>query len=223
MKYPGLQSPMNHDQRRNRLLDYIRQFLRSQFGHPKGFWGNVAGMIMENTPSNQDRIHWMISLLEIGPMDRLLEIGFGPGYAIELASTIASKGFVAGIDHSEVMIRQARKRNAAAIRNGRVVLLHGSVSHLPKFKEPFDKIFTINSIHFWVEPVDCLRELRKLLRPGGMIAVMLQPRSRSATDDTTKEAGNEIARNLEIAGYSDVRLEIRKAKPISVACMIGFN
>ena len=73
---------------------------------------------MAYRPSNQDRIRWTISLLNIKPDDRLLEIGFGPGFAIELVSKITSEGFVAGIDHSEVMVRQASKRNARAIREG---------------------------------------------------------------------------------------------------------
>jgi len=178
---------------------------------------------MANTPSNKDRIHWTISLLDIKPNERLLEIGFGPGFAVDLVSKIVPEGLVVGIDHSEVMLRQASKYNARAIREGKIVLRLGSVSNLPKFDEPFDKIFTINSIHFWNEPVDCLRELRKILRPGGLIAVTLQPRSRSATDATTEEIGKEVAMNLERAGFSRVRLEIRKTKPVSVACALGVN
>lgn len=178
---------------------------------------------MTHTPSNQDRIHWTISLLNIRPDDRVLEIGFGPGFAIELISKIASKGFIAGIDHSEVMVRQACRRNARAIRDGKVMLQLGSASNLPKFDQPFDKIFTINSIHFWSEPIDCLLKLRKLLRPGGLIAVTLQPRSRSATDATTKEVGKEISMNLERAGFSQVRLEMRETKPVSVACALGIK
>jgi hypothetical protein len=84
-------------------------------------------------------------------------------------------------------------------------------------------LFTINSIHFWNEPIDCLKELRKLLRPGGLIAVTLQPRSRSATDEATNEIGKEIAMNLERAGFSQVRLEIRQSKSISVACALGIK
>ena len=223
MKYPGLQNQPGHGENWGLLLQSVRQFLRAQFGRPTGFWGSIAGKIMALTPSNQDRIHWTISLLDIRPDDRLLEIGFGPGFAIELVSKIASEGFIAGVDHSEVMVRQAGKRNARAIRDGKVVLRHGSVPNLPKFNEPFDKIFTINSIHFWNEPIDCLKELRKLLRPGGLIAVTLQPRSRSATDEATNEIGKEIAMNLERAGFSQVRLEIRQSKPISVACGLGIK
>ncbi|MBW2688926.1 MAG: class I SAM-dependent methyltransferase [candidate division Zixibacteria bacterium] len=223
LRYPGLRNQPDQGENRGWLRKSIQRFLRAQFGRPTGFWGNTAGKIMARTPSNQERIRWTISLLDIGPDDRLLEIGFGPGFGIELVSKIASEGFVVGIDHSEVMVRQASKRNAKAIRDGKVVLKLGSVSNLLKFNEPFDKIFTINSIHFWTEPIDCLKELRKLLRPGGVIGVTLQPRSRSATDETTKEIGEEVAMNLERAGFSKVRLEIRQAKPVSVACALGIR
>ena len=178
---------------------------------------------MAHTPSNGERIHWVVSLLDIRPQDRVLEIGFGPGLAIEQVSRIASSGFVAGFDHSEVMLRQAAKRNAKAIRDGKVALGLASVTNLPDFDEPFDKIFTINSIHFWVNPVDCLKDLRKLLRPGGLIAVTLQPRSRGATDATATEIGKELASNLELAGFLHVRLEVKESKPVSVACALGIS
>ena len=221
LKYPGLRNQPDYGENRGGLVQSIRRFLRAQFGRPTGFLGSIAGKIMAYTPSNQDRIRWTISLLNIKPDDRLLEIGFGPGLAIELVSKIASEGFIAGIDHSEVMVRQASKRNARAIRDGKVVLQLGSVSDLPKFNEPFDKIFAINSAHFWNGPVDCLKELRKMLRPGGLMAVTLQPRSRSATDATAKEIGREIGLNLECAGFSQVRLEIKPTKPVSVVCALG--
>jgi ubiquinone/menaquinone biosynthesis C-methylase UbiE len=223
LPYPGLQNQPDPSESRGWLFQAMRRFLRAQFGCPTGFWGNIVGKIMARAYSNQERIHWTISLLDIKPDDRLLEIGFGPGFAIDLASKIAPEGVIAGVDHSEVMVRQASKRNARAIRDGKVVLRLGSVANLPRFDEPFDKIFTINSIHFWHHPVDCLQELRKLLRPGGLIAVTLQPRSRSATDATTNEIGKEIAVNLECAGFSQVRLEIRKSKPVSVACVLGIK
>jgi len=223
LQYPGLQNQPNHGERQGWLFQIIRRFLRAQFSRPTGFWGNIAGKIMARAPSNQERIHWTLALLDIKPDDRILEIGFGPGVAIELASKMASEGFIAGVDHSEVMVRQASRRNDRAIRGGRVMLQLGSVSNLPKFNESFDKIFSINSIHFWHEPVDCLKELWKLLRPGGLIAVTIQPRSRSATDATTREIGEEVTMNLKRAGFSQCKLEIRQIKPVSVACAIGIK
>jgi SAM-dependent methyltransferase len=223
LKYPGLQQQTDDGKSRGPLFRAIRRFLRSQFGRPTGFWGSIAGRIMARSASNNDRSRWTISLLDIQRHDRLLEIGFGPGIAIELATKMATEGFIAGIDHSEVMVRQAAKRNAAAIREGKVELYLGSASKLPTFDQPFDKIFTINSIHFWADPIDRLKELRALLRPGGMIAVVIQPRSRSATDATTRLVGEELVANLQRAGFVNCRLEIKQIAPVSVACAIGIN
>ena len=204
-------------------MQSIRAFLRNQFGRPTGLWGHVAGRIMAGRPSNLDRIRWTISLLGIQPRDRVLEIGFGPGIAVELASKLATQGFIAGVDHSEVMVRQAGKRNATAVRNGKVALLHGSVSDLPAFQEPFDKIFTINSVHFWNDPINRFRDLRQLLKPGGLIAVTIQPRSRGATDESANRVGEELAADLERAGFSRTRLEMHQAKPVAVACALGVR
>src|SRR5262247_3196461 len=81
LKYLGSQNQPDHG---SRWIQFIRRFLRAQFGRPTGFWGNIVGKIMTYRPSNQERIHWTISLLNITPADRLLEVGFGPGFAIEL-------------------------------------------------------------------------------------------------------------------------------------------
>jgi ubiquinone/menaquinone biosynthesis C-methylase UbiE len=221
--YPGLTIQPDSGGRHSALRRVAQQFLRSQFGRPTGFWGNLAGRIMSRTRSNHERAQWTISLLDIKPHDRILEIGFGPGIAIELASRLADNGRVVGLDHSEVMLRQATRRNAAAVRNGLVELHLGSVADLPRFGEAFDKVFTINSIHFWEEPLERLKELRGVLKPGGMIAVTLQPRSRNATGATTAVIGDELAAKLLAAGFTNVTVEIKQARPLPVACVRGVK
>ncbi len=113
----------------------------------------------------------MVSLIELNRTDRVLEIDFGPGIAIRGSAALAPEGLVCGVDHSEVMLSQARRRNARAIRAGRVDLRLGNVEQLSSFDIRFDKIFAVNSMGFWQDPVTCLRALRALLRPGGRIAV----------------------------------------------------
>lgn len=195
--------------------------MRAQFGRPSGIWGVIAGAIMATARSNQERVRWTIQLLDLQPNDRVLEIGFGPGYAIAEACKLLPGGFIAGVDHSEVMVRQATKRNTVAIRNGKVDLKLGSASDLPIYGEPFDKIFTINSIHFWTNPMSTLKELHERLKPGGLIAVTLQPRSRGSSSETTKGIGKELKTNLEEAGFRNVRVEFKHAKPAPVTCAIG--
>src|SRR5918996_4943351 len=105
--------------------------IRSQFMRPRGFAGRLAGWEMALRPSNRKRNVWAVSLLDVQPTDRVLEIGFGPGIAVRELSRRASQGLVVGIDHSEVMLRQAARRNAAAVGRGSVELRLGSADDLP--------------------------------------------------------------------------------------------
>jgi SAM-dependent methyltransferase len=196
--------------------------VRAQFGRPTGLSGRVVGWIMASRASNRQRNVWTVSLCDVQRHDRVLEIGFGPGIAVREISRLAVEGFVCGLDHSNEMVRQATKRNAAAIRTGRVDLRLGSVDCLPAFAEPFDKVLAVNAIMFWDQSIDRLKELRRVMRPGGRIAVAHQPRGPGAPDATVAASGEEIAAALTEAGFTEVRLRTMKLKP-AVVCAIGMN
>lgn len=220
-KYPGVENQPDDGRRGGPVVRMLRPLLRAQFGQPSGLLGELAGRIMAHTTSNAERTRWTLSLLDVKPTDRVLEIGFGPGLAITTATQMASRGLVVGVDHSDVMLRHAARRNRSAIREGRVQLHLSSAEDLPSFGVPFDKIFSINSIHFWKDPVQSIRRLRELLRPGGLLALTIQPRSRQATEDTTRTIGRELLEKLQLAGFADPRLELRQIKPLLVACAIA--
>jgi SAM-dependent methyltransferase len=177
---------------------------------------------MAQRASNRKRNGWAVSLLDVRSDDRVLEVGFGPGLAIRELSRIAVEGYVCGIDHSELMLGSASRRNAEGLGRGVVDLRLGSVDELPEFDAPFDKILAVNATMFWSEPVVRLAELRQLLRPGGLIAVANQPRGPGATDETSAAEGREIAAVLDRAGFSEVRLETMRLKP-AVVCALGVN
>jgi len=223
LRYPGLEHQPDSGEKQRLWVQQIRRVLRTQFGRPTGLLGKAAGVIMARRPSNNDRIHWTLSLLNVQPRDRVLEVGTGPGVAIELLSKIATAGFVAGIDHSDEMIAQSVKRNRVAVQAGQVFLRQSAASHPPQFDKPFDKILTINSIHFWNDPVACLRNLRSVLRPGGVMAVTLQARTRSATDETTEILGKEIAAKLKEAGFSHCEVAMKKTAPAAMTCVLATN
>jgi ubiquinone/menaquinone biosynthesis C-methylase UbiE len=186
-----------------------------QFGHPRGAAGNVAGWVMAHRPSNRQRNTWVVSLLDVQPTDRVLEIGFGPGRAIaELNRRIGDSGHVYGIDHSEVMLRQATRRNAAAIRAGRVTLTRGTVEELlPALDGPFDAILAVNSLGFWRAPTERLEELRRRLTSGGHIAIASQPRCPGATRNASHDAAREIEDLLGVAGFTQMRTETLDLDP----------
>lgn len=137
-----------------------------------GGWG---GIIMART--NEKCGAWVADLLEIGPDDSLLEVGFGPGVIIQRLSKLASAGHIAGIDPSLEMVEQARARNAAAIESGRVDLRRGSVASLPFDDDTFDKALAVNSMQVWPEPSAGLREMRRVIKRGAKLALGFTPYS----------------------------------------------
>lgn len=193
-----------------------------QFGHPRGFPGRIAGWIMAHRGSNQQRNRWVVGLLDVGPADRVLEIGFGPGIAIAELARRATRGHVYGIDHSAVMVGRASRHNHAAVRAGRVELAQASVDQLPPFDEPLDAVMAVNSLGFWADPVARLRELRRLLRPGGRIALASQPRCPGANRDTTARAAKELQDLLTRAGFAEIRFETLELDP-PVACVLATS
>jgi SAM-dependent methyltransferase len=192
----------------------------SQFHNPCGLPGRLVGWEMALRPSNRKRNVWAVSLLDVQSSDRVLEIGFGPGIAVREIARRATRGEVVGIDRSAVMRAQAARRNAAAVRAGRLSLIVASVEDLPAFDHPFDKVLAVNNMGMWPEPAVRLRELAGLLRPGGLIAIVSQPRTPGATAATTAAAAREIVGLLAAAGFDPIRTERLDLKP-PVGCVIG--
>jgi SAM-dependent methyltransferase len=120
------------------------------------------------------------------------------------------------------MVRQAAKRNADDVMSGRVDLRLGSAERLPAFETSFDKVLAVNAMLFWDQPVDQLAELRRVLRPGGRIAIAYQPRGPGATDEAAATSGQQIATALRDAAFCEVRLETLRLRP-AVVCALGVN
>ncbi|HXP58616.1 MAG TPA: methyltransferase domain-containing protein [Streptosporangiaceae bacterium] len=191
-----------------------------QAHHPRGAAGRVTAWEMAHRPSNRQRSRWVVSLLDVQPADRILEIGFGPGLAIA-ALARAGAGHVYGADHSGVMVRAAARRNAAAIRAGRVTLLRASADQLPPALDgPFDAILAINALAFWPEPAERLADLRRRLAPGGRVAIASQPRCPGATADTSRAAGRQLGQLLTQAGFTQLSTSTLPLSP-PVACVLG--
>jgi ubiquinone/menaquinone biosynthesis C-methylase UbiE len=166
------------------------------------------------------RNRWAVRLLDVQPTDRVIELGCGPGVAIAALATRAIRGLVVGVDHSPVMIRQARRRNRAAIRAGRVRLVHTPVESLSISDGPFDAALAVNTVGMWPDPPARLRDIARLLRPGGRIALVSQPRCPGATA-ATSAAATELAGLLTEAGFERLRTDTLDLDP-PVACVLGY-
>jgi SAM-dependent methyltransferase len=170
--------------------------LDRQFGHPAGRLGWLVGHAMALEHRALHRA--VVARLALRPDDEVLEIGFGPGTAIRLASTRAA--FVAGVDPSKVMHRQAERRNRAAVAAGRVGLHVASASALPFEDARFTVVFEVNSFHHWDDPARGLSEALRVLRVGGRILLALRATGHAPVDDEAARVENLLA----AAGFCDV-------------------
>ena len=196
----------------------IRQQIVHQFGEPCGATGHLVGWIMGHRRSNVARSRWAVDLLGLGPGDRLLEVGCGPGVAV--AAAAARGAHVVGIDRSPVMIHQARRRNGAAVRSGQVELRATAVEAPGDLGAPFDAALAVNTVGHWTDPVAGVATIAAALRPGGTLALVSQPRNRGATAGDTRAAGQRFEDLLEQAGYQDLRIETLDLDPPAV-CVLG--
>lgn len=177
------------------------------FNHPSGIPGRIGAALMARM--NATVAVDVVDLLEIGPADAVLEIGFGPGIAVETAAEVATEGYVAGIDSSEMMVERAIRRNEAAIDAGRVELRRGSVEDLPFHSETFDAAFSINSLHAWPDSRVGLGEMYRVLRPAATVAIV-----------RTKHAGrpdDPLEYLLRTAGFEHVQ----QVAHIGSECVLG--
>ena len=149
------------------------QFIAPQSGRPAGLLGEVVGRIMAHETAAANRV--ALDLLDLQPGDRVLEIGFGHGRSLAAAMASVADGFVAGIDHSEVMLRIARKRNASSLLAGRMELRLGDSEHLPYPDGRFNKIFSMHTIYFWSDPRRHFEEARRVLSYNGRLVVGYRP------------------------------------------------
>jgi len=198
----------------------MRKAIVEQFKHPSGALGRLASWIMAHRESNLRRNEWVVSLLEIEPQHRVLEIGPGPGIALQHAAKLAHQGLVVGVDHSELMVGTAAKRNAEAIALGRVELVHGTTESAIREAASFDRVYAVNVAQFWDAPGETLGTLRRAMVPEGLIGIAFQPRNQGARDGDAERAGALYAQLLTEAGFEGVRVEYLRLSP-SVICALG--
>jgi ubiquinone/menaquinone biosynthesis C-methylase UbiE len=106
---------------------------------------------------------------EILAGSRVLEVAPGPGYfSIELAKL--GSYAITGMDLSETMVELARQKAAEAGVN--VSFLQGSASKMPLQSGSFDFLLCRAAFKNFAEPVQALREMCRVLRPGGRALII---------------------------------------------------
>ncbi len=106
----------------------------------------------------------LLSLAQDAGAERILEVGCGTGRW--LAELHSAGRRVYGLDLSPGMLQQAYQRK------GPFRLTCGDASRLPFPASSFDLVFCVNALHHFTHPCTFVSEARRLLRPGGTLAIV---------------------------------------------------
>jgi len=127
-----------------------------------------------------ERLRAVVEQLDIGPDDRVLEIGCGHGVAATMVCERLAGGRLTAIDRSARMIEAASRRNAAYVEAGKAEFLVGSLEDVDLGDRRFDKIFAVRVGLFHREPERAHDLAGRWLAPGGAVRAFFDSPAASA-------------------------------------------
>jgi cyclopropane fatty-acyl-phospholipid synthase-like methyltransferase len=185
-----------------------------QPGLPKGFVGWILAWIM---PLPHSLIYRRISkVLHLQPEDDIADIGCGSGHFLKkYASHVRS---VAGLDLSDIQVKMAKRKLRKRIAEGKAEIVRGDASLLPWEDNRFSVVTTMGSFVGFPKPVESLKEMYRVLRPGGRTVVSIEFNAEDGKDHSNeiKKYGmhiwteDEVRKMMKEAGFSGISITYDK-------------
>ena len=107
-----------------------------------------------------------IDRMELGPSERILDIGCGEGWTCRLLSSHCPEGAIVGIDVSEEMIRLARRKSP---EQGNALFTPGSAEEIPWAEDYFTRVICVESAYYWHSAEAVIREIFRVTAFGGRV------------------------------------------------------
>ncbi len=141
---------------------------------PRGLGGRVLAFLMERM--NAAACRRALDIIAPRPRGAFLEIGFGTGRLLAMAAREMGGGLVAGAEASPLMLAMASRRLHRLGANADLRLAAGP--KLPWPDAQFDAVAALHSFQFWAAPKEEVVEAARVLRPGGLLVLILRARPR---------------------------------------------
>ncbi|MGW0245824.1 class I SAM-dependent methyltransferase [Nocardia goodfellowii] len=124
--------------------------------------------------------------LRLGGSKLVLDIACGPGnFTHYLSNTLSDNGFAVGLDYSEAMLARAVVDNTGP----RVGYLRADAARLPFADGTFDAVCCFGALYLIPDPITATREMARVLKPGGRIAISTSYRDNSPFGQVSKVVG----------------------------------
>ena len=187
----------------------------TEMGNPRKPQGAEGVQMLERMNNSHAAVtEWAFSFLDVKPDDVILDVGCGGGAALARLSRRTAHGHLVGVDYSSVSVQQSLAHNRTDVENGKMEILEGSVEKLPFPDETFDKIVTVESFYFWPDPVENLKEVRRVLKPDGVFLLTADIYQKEGLSEETlgnikryqllNPTPDEFKKMFREAGFSDV-------------------
>jgi ubiquinone/menaquinone biosynthesis C-methylase UbiE len=144
----------------------ISRFIARQSAKPAGLFGRlIFGRLLNRANASVNQL--VYDNLQHEANSRVLEIGFGGGDLLFRIARSLSGGRIDGVDVSVEMLANAQRKLSGIGLEETVGLQLGSVDTLPFAKASFDCACSVHTIYFWPDLNAGLRELARVVKPGG--------------------------------------------------------
>lgn len=188
----------------------LSEKLMTQGGKPSGLLGRLIGNLMNL--SHKSIYRWGLGGISLGSSSTALDIGCGGGEVIKLLATEMPGGKVYGIDHSLEMVNLSKRVNKSFIGSDRVEINHGSVASLPYTDNKFDIVTAFETIQFWPNLNEDLREVKRVLKPLGKLLVVnrypdLEGQNSNWAEVLQIHSSEEYRERLGDVGYVDISID----------------
>lgn len=165
-----------------------------------------------------ERFNWAVSVLDIAPKDKVLEIGCGVGFAVSLIAPLLEKGTITAIDKSDAMVSKAVERNRAFIREKKAQVLKRALLALKPGPPSYNKIFAFNVNVFWTtSAAKELGVIRQQLTRQGSLYLFYQPPSIGGMKRICETVSHNLAQ--EQFKVNDILFE--ESPAIASCCIIA--
>jgi SAM-dependent methyltransferase len=188
--------------------------LLGQWRRPTGRLGRILLKMLNISHAKVS--NWGLAHIRIANHFVMIDLGCGGGAVVRKLAAKAPQGKAYGIDISEESAAVSRRTNDDLIGAGRAAIVRASVSALPFAEGYFDLATAVDSHYYWPSLISDLHEVRRILKPGGRLAIIGEAYQGSRFEQrdqlfvsTLKLAYGtpaELSRIVSMAGFSDISL-----------------